>query len=223
MTTHGTERAHGRFSGMVRALALAVAIAGTQTGCTLLPEPDDAATVRTYTLEPTLPAPGATARSETVLLLAPVRAGPGYATPRMAYTETPSELAYFATNEWVDEPAKLVEAAVLQALDRGGSFRAVVSGPGAPLADVALDIELVVLRQEFGSGGTPGGSRGGSMVRLGLRAVATDVASARVIAARRFEVTEPAPSADPAGGVVAATRALTRVLPDIVSFAAAAR
>lgn len=61
------------------------------------------------------------------------------------------------------------------------------------------------------------------MVRLGLRAVATDVASARVIAARRFEVTEPAPSADPAGGVVAATRALTRVLPDIVSFAAAAR
>ncbi len=55
-------------------------------------------------------------------------------------------------------------------------------------------------------------------MRLTVRVQLSEVPSRRVLGAREVEAVEEAPSDDPYGGVVAANRAVRRVLDDIVAY-----
>jgi cholesterol transport system auxiliary component len=97
-----------------------------------------------------------------------------------------------------------------QALDQSGSFRTVVQVPSRVPADVRLDTELVRLQQDFAT--QP------SRVELALRAQLIDLRSNRILAEMQFEEAETAPSEDAYGGVIAANRALQRMLARLVDF-----
>lgn len=158
--------------------------------------------------------PAAQSASLTLAVNAP-RAAPGYDSPRMVYVRKSYELESFAKNQWVDTPARMLAPLLVRALEGGGRFRAVVQAPSPVAADLRLDTEIVRLQQEFIA--QP------SRVHLTLRAQLVDVKSARVLASREFDVVEDAASEDPYGGVIAANRAVRRVLLELVDFSAAAQ
>jgi cholesterol transport system auxiliary component len=89
-------------------------------------------------------------------------------------------------------------------------LRAVVQAPGAAPADLRLDVEIARLLQDF--------STRPSRVRFALRAQLVDVGTRRVLATREFDEIENAPSDDAYGGVIAANRALERLLGQIIDF-----
>ncbi|MEQ6341679.1 MAG: ABC-type transport auxiliary lipoprotein family protein [Gammaproteobacteria bacterium] len=177
--------------------------------CTSL-QPVKPQSITTFSLNPELPLANA-ARSDalTIAVSAP-RAMPGFDTSRMAYVNKPLELSYFSRNQWVDAPARMIAPHLVRALERSGHFLAVVESPNSIVTDLKLDSELIRLQQDF--------TTNPSKVRLTLRAQVVDVAEGKVLGTREFDATEPAPSDDPYGGVIAANKALARVLVPLAEF-----
>ena len=98
------------------------------------------------------------------------------------------------------------------ACSTSGGYRAVVQAPSLAAANLRLETELVRLQQDFGA--RP------SRVRLTLRAQLIDTDARRVLASAEFDETEVAPSDDAYGGVIAANRALGRLLERLAKFCA---
>jgi len=145
-----------------------------------------------------------------VLLVSMPRASPGFDTPQMVYLRQPHEMNYFAVNRWADAPSRMLAPLLTQTLTQTGSFRAVVQMPGVVPADLRLDTELIRLQQDFGT--KPG------RIQLTLRAQLIDVAGKRVIAVKLFDEAESVTSDDAYGGVIAANRAVQRVLEQVADF-----
>jgi cholesterol transport system auxiliary component len=122
------------------------------------------------------------------------------------------QIDYFARHQWVEPPARMLAPLLADALERGGRFR-VVGGGEASAAPLRLETEIIALQQEFDVGpGQP------SQVRFTLRARLLGGGERRLLAAAAFEAVEPSPSEDPYGGVIAANRAVARVLDDLVAW-----
>lgn len=140
------------------------------------------------------------------------RAAPGLDGPRLVYVRRPHELRHYARADWVEPPARMVGPLLVRALESTGRFQAVVAAPGGASAGLRLDTEIVHLQQEFTE--TP------SRLRFALRAQLVDVAAGRVLGTRELEAVEVAPSEDAYGGVLAANRAVQRVLEETASWCA---
>lgn len=147
------------------------------------------------------------------LAVSPPRAAPGYDTARMAFVRQPHALEYFAKNRWLDAPAKMLSPLLVRVLEQRAGFRAVAPASGMVKGDVRLDTEIILLQQEF--------TTSPSRLHLMLRVQLVELASHRVLATQVIEMFENAPSDDPYGGVVAANRALPRLLEQIADFSAA--
>jgi cholesterol transport system auxiliary component len=177
-------------------------------GCALFGSPG-AAPPSLFALDP----PRANARPRDVaaqaIEIAPPGARAGFDGARMAYVTRPYELAYFARHQWVESPARMLAPLLAEALERGGRFDAAQSGAGLGAA-LRLETEIVALQQEF--------SAHPSQLRFMLRAQLLDLAERRVLASAAFEAVEAAPSDDPYGGVIAANRAMARVLDEIAKW-----
>ncbi len=178
-------------------------------GCAGLQAPQvDALNVHLLEARPAAAGP-APARDRVLEVSAP-RARAGFDTEQMAYVRRPHALEYFANNRWADTPSRMLAPLLAQALEQ--RFRVVVRAPSAVHADLRLDTELVRLQHDF--------TNRPSRVELVLRAQLVDLRGRQVLAAAEFEETENAPSEDAYGGVIAANRALQRMLQWVADFCA---
>lgn len=177
------------------------------TGCTALKPPKQEHT-HLYTLEAVPQGLPAAPASRQVLAVGMPTARPGYDTPQIAYQRQPLELEYFATQRWADTPARMLKPLLIQALEP--AFQTVVQLPGPVAARFRLDTEIVRLQQDF--------TTQPSRVQFTLRARLTDLQSRKIIAARAFDESEASASEDAYGGVVAANRALQRILSQLADF-----
>jgi len=141
-----------------------------------------------------------------VLAVSPTTARSGYDTPQIAYLRQPLELEYFATHRWADTPAHMIKPLLIQTLTP--KYAAVAAGQVS--ANFRLDTELIRLQQDF--------TAQPSRVQITLRAQLIDVQEKRIIAVREFDATEPSASEDAYGGVLAANRALLRILTQLAEF-----
>ena len=192
--------------------AAALAAAALLAGCAML-QPPPAETASVYLLN-ALPKviPHRRVDGKLVLAVSAPRAQPGFDTEQMVYVRRPHEIDHFAHSRWADTPARMLAPLLVQALLQAGGFRAVVQAPSPVAADLQLDTELVRLQQDF--------STRPSRIELTLRAQLIDLRHGRDLAARKFDVVEPAPRDDPYGGVLAANRALGRVLGQLAALCA---
>jgi cholesterol transport system auxiliary component len=156
--------------------------------------------------------PAASRSNGLTLIVSPPHAAAGFDSPRMMYLRHSDQLEYFARNEWIDTPARMLAPLIVSALDSRGTFGAVVLTPSPAEGDLRLDTEIMRLQQEFFT--HP------SVVRFGLRAYLVEAGTRRVVAAREFEAVADAPSDDPRGGVTAAHEAVKRVLAQLAEFCA---
>ncbi len=148
------------------------------------------------------------------LIVSPPHAAAGFDSKRIMYMRQTDQLEYFAHNEWIDTPARMLAPLIVAAVERSGAFRAVVQTPSAAAGEMRLDIEILRLQHEFLS--IP------SRIRFTLRAYLVDSKTRRVIASREFDAAVPAASETPQGGVVAANRAVQTVLDNLSAFCAEA-
>ncbi len=172
------------------------------------------ATPHTYLLSLDLssdenPPGGIEGRAATLLVSLP-RAQAGFDTPRMAYLLRPYEIRYYAHNRWTDTPARLLAPLVVEAMEETGCWHTVAQMPAAVRGDYRLDTEILNWQQEFFS--QP------SRVRLALRAQLVELGGQQVVAARRLEVLEDAPSEDAYGGVLASQRAVEKLLRQVSAW-----
>ena len=198
--------------GMLGALLAAVLLSGCSG---VLPRPPDGPPT-TYLLAPDLPTnahgAGRSARASPLLLVAQPEAAPGYSTRRMAYLERDYRLDYFADHEWVDTPAAMLAPLLVRALREGAVFDNVSEEASGLYGGLRLDTTIESLYQDFRT--RP------SRVQVSLQARLVDPGGGQILATRVFGDAEPAPADDPYGGVVAANRALARLLPQLADFAA---
>lgn len=181
-------------------------IAALLAGCTGLQAPKTENS-HLYLLDakPALSAPPPQRRNLVLAIGQPV-SWPGFDTPQIAFQQQPLSLEYFANHRWADTPARMLKPLMARALEP--EFRAVVQVAGN--ADLRLDTELIRLQQNFAT--SP------SRIQLTLRAQLTDVKSRQVIAVRLFDESETTVSDDAYGGVLAANRALQRILEQLADF-----
>lgn len=144
------------------------------------------------------------------LLVNQPHAAPGFESSRIVYVQKPYRMDYYARHRWADSPAHMLRPILIRALDRSGLFHSVVAAPAPVTGDLRLDSELLRLAQVF--------EGNGSSVQLQMRVVLFDQVHQGVMASHILSVTEPAPEDTPYGGVVAANRAVSRLLPEIVAF-----
>jgi len=195
-----------------------VLVSALMGGCAgVLPGPAESSPM-TYLLAPTLPSGDRVSadlgQSRPTLLVARPEDTAGYATRRMAYLQQDYRLDYYADHEWVDTPAAMLGALLVKALTASQAFGAVSEDARGISADLRLDTVVEALYQDFRT--RP------SQARVELRVQVVEPDQRRILATRVFADAEPAPSDDPYGGVVAANRALSRLLPQIADFAAEA-
>ena len=182
-------------------------------GCSL--GPAETTPVHTYLLDPSFAAKTTspiTLQNNATLLISLPKAQPGFETPRMAYLLRQHELSYYAFNQWVDTPARMILRLLAQAMEATGLWRAVVQAPSPIRADYRLDCDNLILEQQFFSRGR---------VRLGLRAQLIDIKRQSVMGVRNFEVFEDSLSEDAYGGVVAANKASAKLLDALTDWVAA--
>jgi cholesterol transport system auxiliary component len=148
------------------------------------------------------------------LVLATPRAAAGFDSQQMIYLRQPHKLEYFRESEWVNAPAVMLSPLVAAALEDSGAFAAVVQSPTSVSGQFRLELELIRLQQEFIN--LP------SREHFTLRAHLLNPATHQVIAWREFDVTVPAPTDDPYGGVIAANQAVRTVIAQLVPFCAEA-
>jgi cholesterol transport system auxiliary component len=195
---------------MSRTIALAVC-ALLIAGCaSMLPGQVDAPA--TYLLDARPTDGPARAQRDLVLAVSMPRARAGYDTAQIAYLRRPYELEYFAKSRWADTPTRMLAPLMTLALEQSGGFRAVVLAPSGVHADLRLDTELIRLEHDFGT--EP------SRVAIALRAQLVDLNSKRILREAEFTEVEIAPSEDAYGGVIAANRALQRMLARLADFCA---
>jgi len=194
--------------GSLRKAAALAALAVTLAGCALLASPG-AAPPSLFALDPSRARAGPRDAAAQLIGIAAPSARAGFDGPRMAYVTRPYELHFFARHQWVEPPARMLAPLLAEALERDGRFDASQTGENLAAA-LRLDTEIVALQQEF--------SAHPSQVRFTLRAQLLDLAARRVLASAAFEAVEAAPSDDPYGGVVAANRAVARVLDEVATW-----
>lgn len=144
------------------------------------------------------------------LLVSLPEPAPGFETPRMVYVKNPFELNYYATSQWVEIPARMLAPLIVQQLEDSGLWSAVVQMPTSVRGNLRLDISQVALAHEF--------LQQPSHVRLDFRAQLLSMRDPRVLGTRRFTTVEEAPSEDAYGGVLAAQRAVKRLLSELAEW-----
>ncbi|MFT6397285.1 MAG: cholesterol transport system auxiliary component [Bradymonadia bacterium] len=148
-------------------------------------------------------------QSNVVLLISPMQSI-GYDSRQMTYTMRPYERTYYAYSRWADTPPRMIEPLVVQAMEASGYFGAVVDVASSVVAQVRLELDLLVLDHEYQT--TP------SQGRIVIRAQLHDLEYNRIIGTAIFQERVAAPTENPYGGALALNLALEVVLSDILQW-----
>ena len=180
------------------------------SGCSVLPKPEPVA-MNQYLLEYT-PAETATGPIDDmpVLIVTTPRAHGGYDTHRIAYMEQAFGLRYYTRSRWADTPSRMLAPLLADAIQATGQFQGLYAVPGSIAADYRLDTELIRFHQDFTQ--QPG------VVHITLRAQLVDLRENRIVRTQQFNIVEPTTANDSYGGVVAANRAVSRLLDELAQF-----
>lgn len=143
------------------------------------------------------------ARRITVLVTQPATSAI-YDTSQMAYTTQRYQLNYFAKNKWAATPAQMLQPLIIETLQNTHYFHAVATTSSLGRYDFVLNTEIIQFQQDF--------MINSSVMKVTLRAQIIRTATNQVVAAKEFSIIETAPQYSPYGGVVAANRAVSRLL-----------
>ncbi len=179
------------------------------SGCSIM-SPVDITPMNSYRLTAVAPQSAPVKSSNMTMLVSIPETVPGYESNAMAYVKQRYELAYFTENRWVSSPSAMLGPLLVESLQNTHRFRAVAETPYAGFSDVRLDANLTDLYQDF----TVKPSR----EVVGLSVTLVDLHTHRTLTSEKFRDVEVAPEDTPYGGVIAANRAVSKLLGNINDF-----
>lgn len=135
---------------------------------------------------------------------------PGLDTARMAYRTDSNRIDYFAYNEWVASPARMMAALMEARLDESGMFGSIVSGSSDIRTDLRLDSHVLSLYQDFT------GETGAALLSVKVNLI--DVSGRTLMNSETFSYRVPANERNAESGAVAANQAAGRFLDDLTNF-----
>ncbi|MES2906411.1 MAG: ABC-type transport auxiliary lipoprotein family protein [Pseudomonadota bacterium] len=130
---------------------------------------------------------------------------------RLVVKPNDAEINYFGEVQWSDRLPRLVQARLIETLERSGGFRSVAK----PGSGIDPDYELLadIRHFEILAGEQP-------KVQISISVKMVPTKSGRTIKQRLFEITAPAAATDATSASVALNNALGEVLKDIAVWAA---
>ena len=164
-----------------------------------------------YLLETRLPASEVEAKPGChVVVVNPPENAPGHTGRQMLYQRNPNQIERFAFSRWAASPAVMIEPLLLDALRRSNRYDAVLASPAPVRADLRIENDNLWLIQRFDGEG--------SYIELRMSSQIYVPVARRLIASQDFSYREQTGDATPAGGVLAAERAVQRLLRDFREF-----
>lgn len=149
--------------------------------------------------------PGIVKSTQAVSILVNLPVGLGiHNSTEMAYSTQPYQIAYFAKNRWADTPARMLQPLMVSALQKTHYFSAISSSFSNGNYDYVLSTDIVQFHQVF--------FQSNSQFFFKLRAQMIETRTHEIVAEQTFSAVEQAPEYSPYGGVVAANRAVVKVL-----------
>lgn len=186
----------------------------SSAGCSnLLLNTTETATTQTYLFSSNfdkLSKDFANKKNKNIIVVAPPIAQAGFDTTGIAYITKPYRLDYYYKNQWIDLPQRMLLPLLVTMLETTGQFKAVLSPASSISGDLRIETEFLCLQHELLT--KP------SNFHVTLRVQLLDARQHQVIAIKNFDALEPVPSEDPYGGVIAANRAINRLLDEIANF-----
>lgn len=186
------------------------------SGCSSLLSPVETITPTTYLLQPNTYELRNSHNKVTqlTLLVAKPTAPTWINNTHIIYQQVPNQLKYFSKNQWADTPPNMLQPLLIQALQHAGYFHAVVPAPFTGYYDEHLDMQILDFSQDF--------THHPSHFSIRLQATLINSVTDHVMATSQFAMMSTAPADTPAGGVSAANRAISQLLPIIVKFTVSA-
>lgn len=193
-------------------LCLSISLPGLLAGCGgLLPKAPERPL---YRLNPATTMQPAPRRVPALLVIATPNAAAGLDTKRIALTNSPVAIDYFADGEWIDRPPFLVKEALIEGFEKSGAFAGVGSEGLGLNADFVLNTGI---RDFTAIYDTPDGP---PLVRVRIAAELITMPG-RDIAASTSVTREARAGAPDLPAIVAAfDRALGDAVRDIITWAA---
>lgn len=128
----------------------------------------------------------------------------------MIYSIKPYQMDSFAKNRWTKPPSEMLQPFIVEALQKTHYFLAIGTPPSLGLYDFVLNTDIMQFQQVFFGNC--------SVFRLKIRAQLIEFISGKVIRSKEFSAEQIAPFNSPYGGVIAANRALARVLSQLANW-----
>lgn len=148
--------------------------------------------------------------STKTLLVMATQANDELSTKKMAYVNQLYQIAYFAKNSWIADPADQLSALITSTLQQTHYFKAVVTTPFVGVTNLKLNTYLYKLQQNF--------LTNPSREQFKLAAQLVNATTGKLIAEKTFYYNIPATSNTPYGGVVAANKAVKQMLQALTQF-----
>jgi cholesterol transport system auxiliary component len=187
----------------MRALLLLLLLTGCFPDATREPQ-------RFFILEAPEPQAGpARVPRAAALAVAPTRAASFYDSQDLVYSRAPGTRAYYQFNSWTERPARAIHEALVERLERSGTFKNVL-GADSTRSGIVLRTEL---QEIYHDAAKPPGA-----ARIVLSAELAQGARDEVIARRSFSRSAPATSYDAAGAVAGFRQALAELLDELVAW-----
>lgn len=177
--------------------------------CTVLPEPES---LRLFVLplQTSESVAGSGPGLSTILRVRSPQAGPVLSTARIAVLPRDNEVTAYRGARWSEPVPSLLRDRVIEAFLENGRLAGVHDDQNRFAADLELHSKLQAFQSEY--------EAGEPRVRIRLDVRLTDSAGRRVLAARRFEISEPSPDEDIETVVATFGRAADRLSDRLVSW-----
>jgi cholesterol transport system auxiliary component len=144
------------------------------------------------------------------LLITVPDAESAFDTTQMAYTTKPYGIAYYSRNRWVETPAQMLQPLIVQTLQKTHYFHAVVTSSFIGHYDYLLNTHIIKLQQNF--------LRTPITYEVAVQVELINATTNEILVTKQISIMEPVPQATPYGGVIAANRAIAKVLQLIATF-----
>lgn len=148
--------------------------------------------------------------NKITLLVNTPTAAPGYDTSKMMYTNKLFQVSSFAQNKWAAAPAEMIGPLLVEKLRQTNKFHAVISSAFTADRQFILRTHVTELRQNF--------TVNPSKIELTITAELINAENNKVMNTRTFTTALSTPENTPYGGVLAANRAVNKVLTQISEF-----
>jgi cholesterol transport system auxiliary component len=187
----------------MKQIALFITIIVLLTGCSAIRP-----STHEYTILPSYTSMSEVANNsiKATLKLSSTRSIASLSSTQFYYLKEASHIDAYLYSKWSDTPSSMIDRCVYSSLQNEHLFESLIPSTSNATADLILESDLNAFYHRFHNDASSEG-----LIDITYRLI--DPKTKKIIASKRFILTEPSPSADAKGGVIAlnnATQALSR-------------